>query len=72
MIRHSPVKIGQQQILENNAFLSPVTGAPALSIPVGFTPNGFPVGMELLALKNKENLLIKAASIFPDSHSILL
>ncbi|PHM45347.1 putative amidase [Xenorhabdus mauleonii] len=72
VIRHSPVKIGQPQQLENNAFLSPVTGAPALSVPVGFTPSGFPVGMELLALKNKEDLLIKAASVFPDSYSALL
>lgn len=63
VIRNPPVKIGQLQE-GSNALLSAVTGAPALSIPVGFTKNGFPVGMELLALKGNENILIKAASIF--------
>ncbi|MFO6300073.1 amidase [Rahnella selenatireducens] len=63
VIRHPPVKIGEQQE-GSNALLSAVTGAPALSIPAGFTKNGFPVGMELLALKNNENILIRAASVF--------
>ncbi|MBF7978600.1 MULTISPECIES: amidase [Rahnella] len=63
VVRHPPVKIGEQQE-GSNALLSAVTGAPALSIPVGFTKNGFPVGMELLTLKNNENILIRAASVF--------
>jgi mandelamide amidase len=38
-----------------------VTGAPAISIPVGFTSEGLPIGLELLALRGEEALLLHAA-----------
>lgn len=42
-----PVKIGENQ-LGNNCSLSANSGLPALSIPIGFTDAGLPVGLELL------------------------
>ena len=39
--------VGGNQI-GSNAGLSAQTGFPAISVPAGFTPGGFPVGIELL------------------------
>jgi Asp-tRNA(Asn)/Glu-tRNA(Gln) amidotransferase A subunit family amidase len=43
-----PVVIGEQQP-GNNCSLSANSGLPALSLPMGFTANGLPLGIELLS-----------------------
>jgi len=59
-LRRKPALIGEQQA-GSNCQLSPATGLPAISIPAGFTPDGLPVGMDLLGLAYSEPMLLKAA-----------
>lgn len=42
--------------------LSPLTGLPALIVPMGFTPDGNPVGLEILGRPWSEPTLVKLAS----------
>lgn len=60
VVKHPPVRHGELQS-GSNALLAAVTGTPAISIPVGFTAGGLPIGMELLALRGREDLLLSAA-----------
>lgn len=46
-MRREPALIGQPQS-GSTCFLSAVTGLPALAAPAGFTPDGLPLGVELL------------------------
>lgn len=39
-----------------------LSGHPALSIPAGFTPDGLPVGLQLVARRGQERALIHAAA----------
>ena len=55
--------IGGNQLGSNEA-LSPQTGFPAMNVPAGFTPRGFPVGMELLGRPFAEATLIAIAYSF--------
>jgi amidase len=62
-----PLKIGhrddpERQYTPNQ--LSPTTGLPALIVPMGFTPEGLPVGLEILGRPWSEPTLIKLASGF--------
>src|SRR5262245_33908688 len=50
-------RIGSNQI-GSNAGLSAQTGFPAITVPAGFTPGGFPVGIELLGRPFAEPVLI--------------
>lgn len=43
------------------AFLATVCGLPALSLPVGFTPNGLPVGLQLIGPPRGEARLLQVA-----------
>ncbi|MFP7672574.1 amidase [Marivita sp. S0852] len=43
------------------AFLATVTGLPALSLPVGFTPSGMPVGVQLIGPPRGEARLLQIA-----------
>lgn len=63
VVRHAPVKHGEMQE-GSNALISAVTGAPAISIPAGFSAAGLPIGLELLALRGREDLLLSAADKF--------
>ena len=47
-IRRKAVLLGEVQGGGNNCQLSASTGLPALVMPAGFTPDGFPVGIEFL------------------------
>jgi amidase len=44
--------------------LSPVTGFPSLVVPMGFTPDGNPVGLEIFGRPWSEPTLIRLASGF--------
>lgn len=39
-----------------------ITGQPAVSLPTGRTPDGLPVGTQLVAALNREDLLLRVAS----------
>jgi amidase len=60
-----PLKIGprgdpEREYKANQ--LSPLTGLPAMIVPMGFTPEGLPVGLEILGRPWSEPTLIKLAS----------
>lgn len=45
----------------NNRRLSPVIDFPAISVPAGFTPDGLPMGLELMARPFAEATLFRLA-----------
>jgi amidase len=51
-------------VYTNTIQLSPITGFPALVVPMGFTPDGNPVGLEILGRPWSEPTLIKLARGF--------
>jgi Asp-tRNA(Asn)/Glu-tRNA(Gln) amidotransferase A subunit family amidase len=57
--RIAPI-VGSNQI-GSNAGLSAQSGFPAITVPAGFTPKGFPVGIELLGRPFAEPMLIGLA-----------
>ncbi|KTS17166.1 amidase [Pantoea dispersa] len=67
VVRHPPVKHGELQP-GSNALISAVTGAPAISIPVGLSTQGLPIGLELLALRDREDVLLMAAEQIEQAH----
>ena len=64
---HGPLVIGPRTDPERNYVpnqMSPITGLPAMIVPMGFTPEGLPVGLEILGRPWSEPTLIKLASGF--------
>jgi len=59
-IRRKANVAGQPQA-GTNCHLSANSGLPAIVVPGGFTPDGLPVGVELLGRAWSEPLLIKLA-----------
>ena len=59
-IRRKANVIGEAQ-LGTNCRLSAISGLPAIMVPGGFTPDGLPVGVELLGRAWSEPQLIKIA-----------
>jgi len=55
--------LGDNQV-GNNAGLSAQSGFPAINAPAGFTPGGFPVGIELLGRAFAESTLLAVAYSF--------
>ena len=49
------------------SYLSVVTGLPALSMPCGFTPDGMPVGLQLIGPPRGEAVLLAAARAVEDA-----
>jgi aspartyl-tRNA(Asn)/glutamyl-tRNA(Gln) amidotransferase subunit A len=45
-----------------------LTGNPAASIPCGFTREGLPVGLQMVAGVNKETDILRAAAAFESAH----
>ncbi|WP_234988713.1 amidase [Tropicibacter naphthalenivorans] len=48
------------------AFLATLCGLPALSLPVGFTPAGLPVGMQLIGRPRGEGRLLQVARVLEE------
>lgn len=59
-MRRKPAMIGDAQA-GSNCQLSATTGLPAISMPAGFTPDGLPIGLELLGGAFTEATLLKFA-----------
>ena len=59
---------GQQQATYldwmRSAFLITVTGCPAISVPAGFTREGWPVGVQIVAAPRQERRLLEVAHAF--------
>ncbi|HET6563250.1 MAG TPA: amidase [Marmoricola sp.] len=47
-----------------SAYFVTVTGCPAISVPAGFTPDGLPVGIQVVAPHNQERRLLEVAFAF--------
>ncbi len=47
-----------------SAYFITVTGCPAISVPAGFTPDGLPVGIQIVAPHNQERRLLEVAYAF--------
>jgi amidase len=62
-LRRKPAPIGEAQ-RGANCQLSAVTGLPAISMPAGFTPDGLPVGVELLGRVLSDARLVAMAYDF--------
>jgi Asp-tRNA(Asn)/Glu-tRNA(Gln) amidotransferase A subunit family amidase len=56
-LRRRPARIGDAQG-GTNCSLSAHSGLPAISVPAGFTPDGVPIGMELLGTAWEEQTLL--------------
>jgi Asp-tRNA(Asn)/Glu-tRNA(Gln) amidotransferase A subunit family amidase len=65
-LRRKPVVIGEGQA-GTNCQLSATTGLPAMSMPAGFTTDGLPVGLELMAGAWAEATLLKYAFAWEQS-----
>jgi amidase len=46
------------------AYLITVTGCPAISVPAGTTPDGLPVGIQIVAAHGRDRFLLEVASAF--------
>ncbi|HSX99533.1 MAG TPA: amidase family protein, partial [Streptomyces sp.] len=47
-----------------SAYLISVTGCPALSVPAGFTPQGLPVGLQIVGPHRRDWSVLKAGHAF--------
>ncbi|HSR12581.1 MAG TPA: amidase family protein, partial [Thermodesulfobacteriota bacterium] len=43
-----------------------ITGAPAISVPCGFTAEGLPVGLQIVGRRLEETTVLKAAAAFEE------
>ena len=48
--------------LVTNASLANVTGHPAISVPAGLDSRGVPIGVQLIARRGREDLLLSVAA----------
>lgn len=51
------------------AYAFSVTGLPIVALPCGFTAAGLPVGIQLVARRQREDLALQAASAYEAAHS---
>jgi Asp-tRNA(Asn)/Glu-tRNA(Gln) amidotransferase A subunit family amidase len=60
-----PARLGMQSALGNNSpLLAPVVGFPALTVPMGFTSDGLPSGLQMMGRPWTSELLMDVASRF--------
>ena len=50
------------------SFALTLTACPSISVPCGFTSEGLPVGLQLMAPRGDEALLLSAASFFEQAY----
>ena len=67
-VRQKPARIGDVQ-LGSTCQLSAHSGLPALNVPVGFTQDGLPVGMELLGRAFTDTRLVAIGYAFEQTGS---
>lgn len=67
-VRHPPAILGETQG-GINTLLAPVTGMPAINLPIGLDRQGLPVGLELLARSGQEAVLLAAARAWAETGS---
>ena len=48
--------------------LANITGQPAISLPIYCTQEGLPVGVQVMAAKGREDLLLQIAEVFEQEH----
>jgi Asp-tRNA(Asn)/Glu-tRNA(Gln) amidotransferase A subunit family amidase len=65
-MRRKPARLGETQP-GTNCQLSAVTGLPALAMPAGFTPDGLPIGVELLGRVLADARLVSLAYDYEQS-----
>jgi amidase len=53
-----------------SAYLITVTGCPAISVPAGFTPEGWPVGLQMVGPARGERRLLEIAHAFEQATRI--
>ena len=53
-----------------HTFLITPTGCPAVSVPCGFTNDGLPVGLQLVAPPRAEAALLSAAAAFEANQTL--
>jgi amidase len=51
-----------------SAYFVTVTGCPAISVPAGFTPQGWPVGIQIVVPHNQERRLLEVAHAFEQAN----
>ena len=65
---------GQQQATYldwmRSAYFITVTGCPAISVPAGFTAEGWPVGVQIVAAPNQERRLLEIAHGFEQASHV--
>ncbi len=55
------LRVYEQTYINNVSILSPPTGLPEISVPIGIHSRGAGIGMEIAGLKNAEQLLLNVA-----------
>ncbi|HZK29396.1 MAG TPA: Asp-tRNA(Asn)/Glu-tRNA(Gln) amidotransferase subunit GatA [Clostridia bacterium] len=57
----------------NDRFTLPasLTGMPAISVPVGLSDKGLPIGMQLMGNRFSEGLLYRIAACYEDAHGLI-
>lgn len=53
-----------------SAYLITVTGCPAISVPAGFTPEGWPVGIQLVTAPRQERRLLEVAHAYQQATQV--
>lgn len=53
-----------------SAYFITVTGCPAISVPAGFTKQGWPIGVQIVAAPNRERRLLEIAHAFEQATRI--